>query len=241
VSSTEMSAWRCMTASRSGSVDRMRQPMAIRRARPDELPAAAALLACGLGFSAADAVPPWFMRTTDECGGLTLVAVDGRAVVGVSYAVPGREYLFSCGLAVSPDHRGRRLGLQLKFAQRREATALGYTTVRWTTDPVNGRALRVYLSGLGARIVGYRSELHDGLRADPGHAQDDLEISWDLNGPAPAGDERQEVELPWAAATNSDRDRVRREMSALLAGGNVGVDVRLDRDARRCHVVFGRP
>jgi predicted GNAT superfamily acetyltransferase len=216
-------------------------PVAIRRARPEDLPAAAGLLARGLGFTAADAVPAWFMRTTGDCGGLTLVATAAGAVVGVSYAIAGREFLFSCGLAVAPEQRGRRLGLELKRAQRREAAALGYESIRWTTDPVNGRALRVYLSGLGARITGYREGMHDGLRADPGHPQDDLEIAWDLTGPSALrqGDVR-EVELPWSPAGNADRARVRAEMSALLADGYVGSGVRLDRAARRCHVAFAR-
>ena len=139
--------------------------VAIRRAQSGDLPEAARLLAAGLGFTAADAVPAWLMRTTDECGGLTLVAASGTTIVGVSYAVPARAgdtaFLFSCGLAVVPEQRGRRLGLQLKLAQRREAIAAGYSTIRWTTDPVNGRALRVYLSGLGAadhHCHGKRSE-----------------------------------------------------------------------------------
>jgi predicted GNAT superfamily acetyltransferase len=224
-----------------GSVVAMQPRLAIRPARPEDLPAAAALLASGLGFAAPDAVPPWLMRTTDECGGLTLVAAADQAVVGVSYALPAREGLFSCGLAVAPAYRGRRLGLELKRAQRRQAIALGYTSIRWTTDPVNGRALRVYLSGLGALVTGYRAGLHDGLRADPGHPQDDLEIVWQLaEEPRLDRSEIRQVELPWSAAGTADRERVRAEMSALLADGYVGASVRLDPDARRCHVSFAR-
>jgi predicted GNAT superfamily acetyltransferase len=212
----------------------------IHRARPQDLPAAAELLARSLHFTAADAVPAWLMRTTDECGGLTLVATVGDAVVGVSYAVPARAFLFSCGLAVAGALRGRRLGLELKRAQRREAIALGYTTIRWTTDPLNGRALRVYLSGLGALITGYRTGLHDGLRADPGHPLDDLEIVWALDGEPDLdrGDLRT-VELPWSPGADA-RDRVRDEMLELLGDGYVGADVHLDRDAGRCHVGFAR-
>jgi predicted GNAT superfamily acetyltransferase len=232
-----MSSGRYTAAAGAGSVVRM---LPIHHATSDELPAAAALLAHALDFGPADAVPAWFMRTTNDCGGLTLVAVDGNAVVGVSYAVSARTFLFSCGLAVAPANRGQRLGLELKLAQRREAAALGYTSIRWTAEPINGRALRVYLARLGARIVGYRPGMHDGLRADPGHAQDDLEITWDLTGSGVVRGERT-VELPWSAAADGDRDRVRAEMSALLADGFVGWDVRIDRTARRCHVVFGRP
>lgn len=207
----------------------------IRRARPEDLPAAAGLLAASLRFADADRIPAWLMRSTDECGGITLVAIDAERVVGVSYAMPAVEdeapILFSCGLAVEPSHRGRGLGSKLKLAQRQEALALGYRLIRWTTDPVNGTALRVYLPGLGARIVGYRAGLHDGLRADPGHPQDDLEIAWHLAGP-PAIDtsDVQTVEL-------DDRLRVRVAMSALLADGYVGFGCQRDEG---CRVVFAR-
>jgi predicted GNAT superfamily acetyltransferase len=213
---------------------------AIRRARTEDLPAAAALLAETLRFAERDAVPAWLMRTTDECGGLTLVAVHDGAVVGTSYAFPARGgELFSCGLAVAPEHRGRRLGLELKLEQGRQAVALGYGTIRWTTDPVNGRALRVYLSGLGALITGYRTALHDGLRADPGHPQDDVEVVWRPDRAPALGDRAATVGLPWEA-DGRGRARVRAEMTELLAQGCVGSAVELDPAARRCAVVFTR-
>ncbi len=208
----------------------------IRKARREDLPAAAALLAAGLGFLPPDAIPAWFMRTTDECGGITLVALDGDTVVGASYALPAREHeLFSCGLAVAAPHRGRRLGLALKLEQRRQAEAGGYTRIRWTADPLNGRALRLYLSGLGARLVAYRGGLHDGLRTDP---EDDVDIVWPLS-PAPALDGRAErVELPWADPSPTDRRRVRTAMCELLDDGYVGHAVELDRGAGRCWIAF---
>jgi predicted GNAT superfamily acetyltransferase len=223
----------------------MAPPVTIRRARPDDLPAAAALLRRSLRFTAADAVPAWLRRTTDDCGGLTLVAAADGSVVGVSYAfagcADGTTFLFSCGLAVASEYRGRRLGLQLKLAQRREAIALGYSAIRWTTDPVNGRALRLYLSGLGALVTACHSGLHDGLRADPGHPQDDLEVVWDLAGePRVDRMDLRFVDVPWSSPDASDRDRVREEMSALLSDGFVGSAVQLDPSARRCQVAFAR-
>jgi GNAT superfamily N-acetyltransferase len=217
----------------------------IRPAEAHELPAAASLLAGALGFGERDAIPAWLMRTTDESGGVTLVALLGGRVIGVSYAFPawtdGQPSLFSCGLAVAPGHRGRRLGLELKLAQRRIALSRGFETIRWTTDPVNGRALRLYLSGLGAVVTGYRAALHDGLRTSPGHPQDDVDVIWPLEGP-PRVDERdvRRVELPWERAAAHDRTRVRRAMCELLADGYVGTAFELDRAARRCAVAFNR-
>ncbi len=215
----------------------------IRAADPQHLPAVARLLAGALGFCPADAVPAWLMRTTDECGGITLVATAGETVVGALHSLAGRDadgsFLFTCGLAVAASHRGRRLGRELKLEQGRRARAAGFSSIRWTADPVNGPALRLYLTGLGARLVRYRPGLHDGLRADPGHRQDDVDLVWAL-APVPrlhAGGARR-VALPWARATGAERERVRAEMSHLLAEGYVGADVELDRDARRCSVVF---
>jgi len=230
---------------RTASVAGVAPHVTIRRAQPADLPAAAALLRQSLEFRAADAVPAWLMRTTGDCGGLTLVAVADDAVVGVSYAFPGwadgTQFLFSCGLAVAAEHRGRRLGLHLKLAQRDAAIALGYSVIRWTTDPVNGRALRLYLSGLGALITAYRPSLHDGLRADPGHPQDDLDVVWQLAGePRVDRDHVCHVEVPWSSATAADRARVREGMSALLSDGHVGLAVELDPAAQRCHVAFAR-
>jgi predicted GNAT superfamily acetyltransferase len=217
VSSHGMSGGRWAGCDASATLAAMRE---IRRAQREDLPGAAALLAGALRFGAADAIPAWLMRTTDECGGLTLVAAAGDAVVGVSYAFPARDgELFSCGLAVAADHRGQGLGRDLKAAQRREAIALGYRAIRWTTDPLNVAALRLYLSKLGALVVGYRAGLHDGLRADPGHPQDDLDVVWHL-GRRPALD-RHGVRR----VTLADRGKVRDEMSALLADGFVGCGV----------------
>jgi GNAT superfamily N-acetyltransferase len=219
----------------------------IEPARREHLPAAAALLAAGLGFAPADAVPAWLMQTTDDCGGVSLVAVDDGQVVGALHSIPGHDgnerYLFTCGLVVAATHRGRRLGLALTAEQRRRARLAGCRSIRWTADPVNGRALRLYLSGLGARLVGYRPSLHDGLRAGAGHPQDDVDLVWPIVDPPPptAGNGTAEVELPWSQPTPADRDRVRERMTALLDGGRVGVDVRLDWRARRCWIVFAPP
>jgi predicted GNAT superfamily acetyltransferase len=209
----------------------------IRRARVEDLPAAAALLAAALGFAPVDAVPAWLMRTTDECGGVTLVVVRGGAVIGALHSIAGCGGLFVCGLAFAAPHRGRRLALAML---RELARSGGAETIRWTADPVNGRALRVYLSGAGARLERYRAGLHDGLRADPGHPQDDVDVVWRPAGAPPLGPDARAVVLPWSRPGLADRARVREEMSALLADGFAGAEVDVDPAARRCAVIFRR-
>ena len=200
-------------------------PIAVRPPRRDELRAGARLLARSLGFAQEDAIPAWLMRVTNDCGGLTLVALDGERVVGISHAFPDLSRpdrgLYSCGLAVDPAHRGLGIARALKLEQRRRARQAGFRFIRWTADPRNARALRLYLSGLGARLTGYHADLHAGLRAAAGPT-DDVDIVWAL---ATAGG-RPHGETRWVALGDAgELPRIRRAMSELLADGFIGVDV----------------
>lgn len=204
--------------------------IAIAEPTRDELPAAARLLGASLGFRPADAVPAWLMLTAADCGGLVLVARHGGEVVGASFALAavrdGEPFLFSCGLAVAPRLRRRGVARALKLEQRRRALRRGIETIRWTADPLNGPGLRLYLSGLGARLTAYHPELYDGLRAGDGVPQDDVEIEWHLTaGPLRAAPDGRVVELPAAGDRLQRWLRVRQAMSAALADGEVGVAV----------------
>ncbi len=186
------------------------------------------------------------MRTSDDCGGITLVATADRAVVGAVHAIPGLEdrepFLFVCGLVVADSHRRCRLGVALMEDLHRLAALGSFRTIRWTADPTNGRALRLYLRGLRARAIAYRPGLHDGLRDSPGHPLDDLELIWKLHGDGGATDGAHvDVEVPWSDPTPADRARVREAMTRLLCTGYVGTDVVIDQRAQRCWVAFERP
>lgn len=159
-----------------------------RVAQKHDLPAAAALLSDALGFSEADAIPAWLIHTTTNCGGLALAALDGERLIGFSYAFPaaadGEPFLFSCGLAVDPEHRGRGVAAALKQLQRTQALELGYGTIRWTADPLAAGPLHLYLSRLGAALTGYHSGMYSGIRESSPPEQDDVEIEWQLTGDA---------------------------------------------------------
>lgn len=217
-----------------------------------DLPEAAEMLAGSLGFGVRDSIPPWLMLTTTEAGGLAIGAYRGARLVGFSYALPalvkGRAELFSCGLAVAERERGHGIGRRLKLAQRDRAVARGIPVIRWTADPLAAPALRLYLSRLGAELVGYRSGLFAGLRA---HAvpQDDVDIVWDLGAARraePPGADAIDVEIPADVrrlvprTATQWRRRARRLMTALLDDGFVGTAV--DREPRgdRCRVRFVR-
>jgi predicted GNAT superfamily acetyltransferase len=223
-------------AARGGPAESAGMPVEVRAAAAAELPAAAALLASALGFSDRDAIPAWHMQDVAERGGLALVAVDGADVVGFSYAVPavtdGGAFLFSSGLAIRADRRGRGIGRRLKLAQGREAAARGHTTIRWTADPLSVPALRLYLTVLGARVVGYRPDAYRGVRHHGGAPHDDVDVEWLLDAAGGVPEVVAAVELPLG-----DRDgwrlRVRGELYPRLADGAEGVSVRIDRAAGR--------
>jgi predicted GNAT superfamily acetyltransferase len=210
--------------------------LAIRPPRTQELRAGADLLARSLGFGPADAIPAWLMRVTDGCGGITLVAVEGGEVAGISHAFPDLSGpdrgLYACGLAVVPERRGQGIARALKLEQRRRARRAGFRRIRWTADPRNAAALGLYLSGLGARLTAYRAGLHAGLRDDgPG---DDVDIVWELagGGAAPCGETR------WVALGSAPLAEVRAGMEAALADGFAGVAV--ERTADGARVAFRR-
>jgi predicted GNAT superfamily acetyltransferase len=213
----------------------------IRDARGDELVAGLALLRETLGYTAVDAIPAWLALATSEAGGLALAAFSGRSLIGFSYAVPalrpGGPHLYSCGLAVAPGWRSQGVGRRLKLAQRDRARALGIDRIRWTADPLAAPALALSLSGLGARLVGYRAGTYDGRST----RDDDVEIDWNVGEPAAARrlDARVEIPLDPSCRSPAWRRSVRRQMSAMLAEGLVGVD--LEAHGHRRWVRFGEP
>jgi predicted GNAT superfamily acetyltransferase len=214
----------------------------IRDARGEELAEGLGLLRDALGFKAAEAIPAWLALTTTEAGGLALGAFAGRSLIGFSYALPalrpGGPHLFSCGLAVRPERRGQGVGRRLKLAQRDRARSLGIERIRWTADPLAAPALTLYLSGLGARLVGYRARMYDAVRST---SNDDVEIDWHVGAPPAARPLDARVEIPFDPSCRSPawRRSVRRQMNALLAEGLVGIDVEV-RGHRRW-VRFGEP
>lgn len=122
------------------------------------------------------------MHTTDLYGGMTLGAFADRRLVGYSYAVPGfdgtKAFLLSCGLAVSSAYGLRGIGETLKLAQAERARQAGYDLIRWTTNSLASLPLHLYLSKLGARLVGYREDMYAGLRESV--FPDEVEIEWNL-------------------------------------------------------------
>ncbi len=220
-----------------------------RRVEGPDLVAGARLLAQELRFSAEDSIPAWLIQTASgDAGGVALGAFAGGELIGFSFALRCADAsLFSCGLAVRPEHRSRGVGRGLKVAQRQAALAGGVDVIRWTADPLNGAGLRLYLSRLGARLVSYRPELYELVRRGPGPPQDDVTIEWRLRSVTGNGSPGRRVEIPFDAHRLDGeglarwRFRVRREMSEALGGGDVGVGVDVHAAERRAWVLFADP
>jgi predicted GNAT superfamily acetyltransferase len=220
-----------------------------RRAEGADLVAGARLLAEALQFSAEDAIPAWLIQTASgDAGGVALGAFAGGELIGFSFALHSADgSLFSCGLAVRPEHRSRGVGRGLKVAQRQAALAQGVEVIRWTADPLNGAGLRLYLSRLGARLVAYRPELYELVRRGSGPPQDDVTIEWRLTSQTGNGAPGRRVEIPFDARRLDPEElarwrlRVRHEMSEAVGCGGVGVGVDVHVAERRAWVLFADP
>ncbi|MCA1591418.1 MAG: GNAT family N-acetyltransferase [Acidobacteria bacterium] len=131
------------------------------------------------GFGDREVVPVYTLKPTRDVGGILVGAFDGGELVGFVYAFVGHErgrvHLHSDMLAVRPEYRDRRLGYQLKLAQRERALAHGITRMTWTFDPLQSRNAYLNFAKLGVLSDSYKvnyygeettSFLHRGVGTD---------------------------------------------------------------------------
>lgn len=151
----------------------------------------------GAGF--AERVPTAILRVASDYGGVLIGAfpqgqsADPDAMVGFVFGLAGirngHSVHWSDMLAVLPSHRGRGLGVALKFAQRDRLLSLGVETMHWSFDPMEAVNARLNLNRLGARGIRFvpamygesTSILHQGIGTDR------LVASWDLRASASRG------------------------------------------------------
>lgn len=101
------------------------------------------------------AIPYHMTLTMYKFGGLFLGAFDDEELIGFLYSFPGftngETHLCSHMLGFLPEYRKQGLGVQMKWLQKEEAAAAGYTKITWTYDPletVNGVLNIVKLGGI---------------------------------------------------------------------------------------------
>ncbi len=104
-----------------------------------------------------------------ENGGVVLLAWDGNKPVGfcwgfLSYVVEdrGEKRLKHCShmAAVLPEYRGKRIGEQLKWAQRDAVLALGIDHITWTYDPLEPLNGNLNIHKLGGVCSTYKRNVY---------------------------------------------------------------------------------
>jgi predicted GNAT superfamily acetyltransferase len=198
------------------------------------------------------------VATVDE-GGMAIgayVPVDDASssaepddwLVGAVYGFPSSDVgvLHSHYMAVDPALRRAGLGVQLKHRQRDWCLTHGYTTMRWTFDPLQLPNAHLNLRVLGAVGISYHVDHYGRMGGLNGSLPSDrLTVQWALAGVDAIWSERTEVAVGECTADDiadsTDvarrvRLELREQMSALMQEGWLAIDV--DREQRR--YVFGR-
>jgi len=192
-------------------------------------------------FPDADLVPASYLVVLHHYGGVSLGAFHQGEMVGFVVGFvgwrDGQIFHHSHMLAVVPAYRGRRLGADLKWAQRERVLAQGMSLVNWTFDPLQVLNANFNINLLGATAHKYMvdvygasdSPLHGGLPTDR------FEAEWWIASPRVVGlrhgrrVERDGWErLPRANGTRDLETRFRRsedEMRLELEDEEVLVEV----------------
>ncbi|HLE28682.1 MAG TPA: hypothetical protein VI793_11230 [Anaerolineales bacterium] len=158
----------------------------------DEFHAAETLQRVVWPGSETEVTPAHVLTTVAHNGGLALGAFDGARLVGFVFGFLGTDQASSnrpamarlkhCShqLGVLPEYRDRRVGYQLKLAQRDFVMSQGIRLVTWTHDPLESRNARLNIAKLGAVCRTYLREVYgqmaDGLNA--GLPSDRFQVDW---------------------------------------------------------------
>lgn len=130
------------------------------------------------GMSDIEVVPVVELITVQHCGGLCMGAFDGDDMVGFVYGMVGCDEGRFCHhshmLAVVPSHRGRGIGIKLKWSQRDRVLDQGMDVINWTFDPLQAPNAKLNIRHFGVTIKEYveniygetGSPLHGGIPTD---------------------------------------------------------------------------
>ncbi len=175
------------------------------------------------GFSEFEVVPAAHLIAMHHYGGTCIGAFDGARMVGFVFGFPGweagRPFHHSHMLAVLPEFRGKRVGEDLKWAQRERVLTQGLDLINWTFDPLQAPNANLNINRLGAVCRRYKVNLY-GESHSPLHGgipTDRFEAEWHLESPrvktlsrGDAADAGPWDDLPLA-------NRTRRDTYGLLA------------------------
>ena len=153
------------------------------------------------GFKDRDVVPLNQLLAARVAGGVLIGAFEGLELVGFVYGFLGLDHgctvMHSHMLAVKQRYRGRKLGYQLKLAQRQRTLELGIEEVTWTFDPL--QSLNAYLNFQKLGVIADRYEVDFyGPSSSSLHqlGTDRLWVNWKLNSQRVKRRLEQSAELP---------------------------------------------
>ena len=158
----------------------------------DDMRACVRLQQATWGKDFTEKVPLSILKVGQRLGGVSAGAflTDGSAegelvgfVFGLTGLTPDGPAHWSDMLAVSPEYRGRGIGIRLKLFQRERVLDLDVRTMFWTFDPLEVRNGRLNFRRLGGYSVEYVPDMY-GASVSPLHlglATDRLVVRWDLD------------------------------------------------------------
>ena len=134
-------------------------------------------------------VPASVLVASAKRGGILIGATDGDRLVGFVWSMPawrdGQPSHWSHMLAVVPDARGDRIGVQLKLAQRERALANGIDLIEWTFDPLQAANAHLNFAMLGCVVTTYLVDAYGDMQGPlhRGTATDRFIAEWWLRRP----------------------------------------------------------
>lgn len=246
----------------------------------EELEAAVELQKIYWGEDMGDLVPHHMLLSFVRYGGHVHGAYDGERLVGVLMGflgadistdgeedAPSRLYVMSKRMVVLPEYRGKKIGEDLKLAQKDFAMRHNIQLVTWTFDPLLSRNAYLNLHKLGAVGQHYRENYFGTSAANPVLSADRLEVNWWVKHPhmekrleiraedAPiANYGKQDFNIPHAeiirleipaeittldhVTINAWREFIRKSFQAMMQAGYIATDfIRVE---NRVFYVFSR-
>lgn len=129
-------------------------------------------------------LPPDVLRAISHAGcNVTVAHDDDGRLLGTAVAIVSPDGIgaYSLIAAVAPDVSDRGIGFALKQHQRAWALERGFTTMRWTFDPLVSRNARFNLTKLGAHCHEYLPDFYGPMADDiNAGASDRLAAVWPL-------------------------------------------------------------
>lgn len=116
------------------------------------------------GTQERDTFPASMLSLAAMNGGQVFIAEAEDSLVGFCFCLPARRngelVLWSYIAGVHPNYQGQGIGEKLKLMQREWAAESGYSSVRWTFDPLQTRNAGFNLNRLGVVVRTYHENLY---------------------------------------------------------------------------------